>query len=325
MSCCDGDVLTRITADGTWETSYDGGATWEPDPTTDPRNQITRFPPLPGEDGEDKRCTAANSIVAYFKIPIADIQAAKDAESNFAALQAILVGILILIGIISGGWIFAALGAALGVIYFEATSASWAAAWTEEAYEKLTCAFFAHIEDDGTILTESIPDLIAEIEGLDVDSLVIDFIVPMISTMSGPGLSNAASLGYAGSYPCDTCGQEACANEWFEYNANGTTIVSQDGIHIIVDSEALSGGLAYATITTTDEALCCKLMRVTAVSGTITECAIIACGEPDVAFSATFNITGNDLILSPTPPDVWIIQIKGTTVFQVDIEVAPPG
>jgi len=324
-ACCDGDVLSRFDEDGTFQTSVDGGETWEDNPQADPRNSIVGFPPLGGEDGEAKRCDAANSIVAYFKIPVADIQAAKESEATFAALQAILVGILIVIGIISGGWVFALLGAALGVIFFEATAASWAAAWSEEAWQALLCSFYEHLEDDASFLPESIAPLLADIAALDVDNLVKDFMTSMIETMGAPGLTNAARLGYPGTLSCDDCGAVACTNEWDEYNANGTAIVSQNGIHIIVDSEALSGGLAYATITTTDQDLCCKLMRVTAVTGTITECAIIACGEPDVAFSATFNITGNDLILSPTPPDVWIIQIKGTTVFQVDINIAPPG
>jgi len=314
-----------VTEEGVFQTSADGGTTWEDNPEADPRNGVVRFPTIPGEDGDAKRCQGANSIVAYLRIPVADIQAAKDSESTFAALSAILVGILIVIGIVAGGWVFALLGGALGVIFTAVSAAQWLAAWDEDAWQALLCAFYDNMEDDASFTPEGITALLADIAALDVDNIVKDFTHAMITTMGAPGLSNAARLQFPGELDCDTCGQVACDTEWFAYNANGTAIVSQNGIHIIVDSEAVSGGLAFATITTTDTDLCCKLMRVTAVSGTITECAVIACGQPDTAFSATFNITGNDLILTPTPPDVWIIQIKGTTVFQVDILVEPPG
>ena len=323
-ACCDGDVLSRFDEDGVFQTSVDGGETWEDNPGADPRNSIIGFPPLSGDDGEAKRCAGANSIVAYFKIPVANIQTAKDNEEGFAALTAILIGILIIIGIIGGGWVFALLGGAVGLIVAGVSAATWQAAWDEDAWQALLCAFYNHIEDDASFLAASIPALQAEVAGLAVDNIVKDFMGPMIDTMAAPGLTNAARLGYAGELSCAACDEEACANEWFAYNANGTEIVSQDGITLVVNSEAASGGQAFATIWTTDTDLCCRVISGVAITGTLTTISYNLCGTPDTGFSASVNIIDNAFDWSGLDIDVWIIQVIGSTAFQVELTIGPP-
>lgn len=93
---------------------------------------------------------------------------------------------------------------------------------------------------------------------------------------------------------------------------------------LIVNSEAASGGQAYATIYTTDADLCCRLISGVAITGTLTTVSYNLCGVPDTGFSASVNIIANAFDFSGLDIDVWIIQIIGSTAFQVELTIGPP-
>jgi len=332
MACCDDSPNTpqeffiRVNGDGYQEVSHDGGDTWGVDTDSDYRFNSPQFPPPdPSTLGDDPECSYTLNLLAQIERAQQAYNAEWEVGENLSQLIAAIVTFLTSVGLVGVG-VVGLPGILIAAIVFAVLAigrVAWNAAFTSGFYSDLKCVIYNTVPANGVWSASSWESLLAGVDAMELNIARI-WTWNLIRSMGSVGLTNAS---FIPSYSEDTCNEclDGCTYDWSAYNANGTEIVSQDGIHIIVDSEALSGGLAYATITTTDTDLCCKLMRVTAVTGTITECAVIACGEPDVAFSATFNITGNDLILTPTPPDVWIIQIKGTTVFQVDIELQAAG
>src|SRR5690242_12085714 len=65
--CCGDNDLHRFTADGTYQSSSDGGVTWVDDPQDDPRNTYIEAPPIPGADSDGKRCAAADNVRDLFE------------------------------------------------------------------------------------------------------------------------------------------------------------------------------------------------------------------------------------------------------------------
>jgi len=61
MSCCCDQIPLqfRYTDLGVLQVSFDGGITFTDAPERDVRNNSPKFPPVPGDDGTDKKCAAA--------------------------------------------------------------------------------------------------------------------------------------------------------------------------------------------------------------------------------------------------------------------------
>src|ERR1051325_382265 len=103
MGCCCNTFPTRINADGQLEISYDDGATWVPYPQGDPRQNATLFPPLPGDDGDDKKCQAAANVTGNFHNEIDKTIANTAAWDSLFGLVAAIVEVLVFVGIIGSG------------------------------------------------------------------------------------------------------------------------------------------------------------------------------------------------------------------------------
>lgn len=254
--CCDDIPLSRFTEDGIYQTSDDGGVTYHDDISNDPRNGTVGFPPISGSDGSDKRCQAANSIVTYYKGNVALIQTAKDNEATASDISAILIGTLIVLGVITGGWLFAFLGGLIALIYANVTAELWEAAFDDAAWHTLLCIFYCNMGDDASFTLDQWQEIIGEIETAGLDSIAADFFVQTLKGMRETGLTNAARSGYGGSLDCFDCGCADCVQWYYNVNGGGTpenfTQTDECTWQIVAD-EVSAGHWSASACTTLDQ------------------------------------------------------------------------
>jgi len=277
MSCCNDSVLTRVDEDGNWQTSYDGGETWVDTPNTDPRKNTPIFSPLPGDDGDSKRCDGANSIVTYFKNGVDEIAAAKDRDATLSDLNAVIVGFLIILGLISGGWMFAFLGALVGLIWANYDASEWRAAFPDEFWDSLVCIVYQYVNEDASV-SDYQAMRSAVTAGLD-DSIARQYIENFIGVLSNSGLTNAARAGYGGSRSC-SCSDCESLDLWVAYySAAGTITRNGDGtIDVVAVFDGLVGGYV-AGIYTGDNTITCRFDNWENLSGAPTACIWVQGGE----------------------------------------------
>lgn len=199
MSGCCGDdgTLHRYTSDGTYESSDDGGVTWYPDPESDPRNNVTYYPPMPGEDGDDKRCIAASSGQEYVKANFIDVL---NDGMAYSEVYAIAVAIVAILGVTGIGILIAAAGAAImlaGVLVVQA-------AFTSEVWADYKCILYCHTEDDGSITEDGWNGIKEDINST-FTGVVQAVLYNWANSVGYIGMTNANRSGFAAAGDCSSC------------------------------------------------------------------------------------------------------------------------
>lgn len=178
--------------------TYDDGATWVDQPGQDPRSAPTfLYPPV---TADDPRCQAAANMSLYFEHLIGTalgvMSAGLDALGVATAIMPVFVelgpfAILIDIGLGLGS---ALIGLGVDTITSE---------FTPEVYEALTCIFFCAVEADGSVTSEDLAEITAQIAaGMTADvQLIMGFCFLLMGSV---GLSNAGTIGDAPA-DCDEC------------------------------------------------------------------------------------------------------------------------
>jgi len=256
MNCCE-EPLTRIAADGSIEISTDGGETWTPATTDDPRNKVPQLAPLTGDDGDDKRCRAANNIVRQLK----DLQASwsDDLDAGLTLLQ---------LGLAFAGGIAALfLTAGTAAVYVVPALLEMAAAlvgtgseayddlFTTEVWDFALCQFYCHCEPDGTFTQASFNDMLANFDTEFTGNLALAF----SSAMTGwqlVGLNRAARLVSTDNLDCSACTDcddcvDPCLVEWTFYGV--TDVVKISDCHYTMTVS----GVGHFAFSSGDQALGC--------------------------------------------------------------------
>lgn len=244
MGCCASRML-RVTADGVIQVSNDGGTTWADSPADDPRNFITQSAPLPGDDGTAKKCVAANSATAYFKQAQQEILAAKIASATIADLAAIIIGILLIIGIIASGGIFAVLGASLAVIAANLTATEFGDAFTDTTWATLACILYCRMNDDASFTTDNVTLVKSDIAD-QIGGDAGNWLSTAVNQVGALGLGNAARLGLTNTpdIDCTTCACGCVAGWALTYPGNpagGNFHFDGDFIVLVADTVNTDG------------------------------------------------------------------------------------
>jgi len=204
--CCADNVLTQFDGEGNYQTSYDGGATWVDTPNNDPRNGIIYPVPLVGANGTDKKCLAANAIAGYYKTWAENIAKAKDADAKWSDLAAVFIGLLVALGFIAVGWIFALLGGLIALIYANYTATQWRDSFDDDFWQLLVNDVFCNIGDDGQFTEEGFGLLMVDLEADMSSGIAKDYILEFFRSVRVGGLnSTARQVGYATDFDC-SCG-----------------------------------------------------------------------------------------------------------------------
>jgi len=182
----------------TVEFSPDGGTTWVPMPSLDPRHSTAfLYPPL----GEDVRCDAAANMVKWIKDFLdqtADLLCA-GAEA-FAVANAAIP----LYELISGGslTLLALITEIAGTLTGIGCTAL-TAAFDESTYAALLCCFYCNIENDGQVTADDLTAVEDQVTSDLVTTAAL--VVNAILFLQGEvGLSNAGTIG-AQTGDCDAC------------------------------------------------------------------------------------------------------------------------
>jgi len=301
MSCCCDDtvVIGQIGSTGGYETSTDGGATYTPDPTHDPRNAVPRLPPALPPDVTDDKCTYADSVVQLFKQGVIDVlEEAATVQEIIAIITGILAGVL---GFAGGVLTF--VGAVIAVVanaIFSIGVSAVQAAYTEDFWNDLRCLIYEHINDDGSFSQAQIDAIYAAVAG---DPIAVFITQNWIAALGTAGMTNSARALY-GSATADCDCSEPCSANYEIYGGDGTLVEQTDENFIVWAILAEPVGGYAAGIKAIDVNACC-IIGEELISGTITQSSVYwaDCGADPTYPSlpnAGAHVCGNDSMRTRT-------------------------
>lgn len=229
--CTPVPVTQRINPDtGRPEVSYDGGATWQPDPN-DIQTQLPLQSPIVTSGGSKTKCDAATNASEHINELISatstNIGTAGDV---FALTVAIAEAALALV-------VFLVTGGAASPIIIAFATAIWAAGsaafglgkdgfdtyWTEDKKDAILCALYCNIGENGQFTEAQYQAWRSKVKGQLPASPALDIVMTSINAAGATGLSNMASYGNAALSDCASCDCSDCehgiADVWTFYNA----------------------------------------------------------------------------------------------------------
>ena len=278
--CCPDDgTIGRFGDDGQWETSDDGGVTWENHPELDPRDDYIGSPPLPGVSSSAKRCAAADNVRALF-VEYRDniIQLLTDASGLIAIVAGILAFLAVITGISGAAIGISVLLMGLATALLSETPASVAAQIDDIALDTFRCLVYCRMNNDGELTYGEWVGLLADIAA-EFTGFPETFFYQTVNGMGYIGVTNAATLGAATAADCGDCNCGTCAEKYQIYLGNPAygSIVEYGADFITVDT----GPTGYITIEAIDFNDCCYVNSMEVLIGAGSGTAFENCGaEP---------------------------------------------
>lgn len=218
MSCCGDEIPVqyRYTTDGVLQRSEDGGSTWTDAPEYDPRNYSPQFPPMSGDDGDDKKCLAATGAVALIKEQVGD--QLTDDMTRYTLAQLITDWVKTYLETSNP---FLTLLTVIANQIFALIIAVLRPALTDAVYATLKCALYCHMGEDASFsiaqwqaVRNDITSQIGGIAGV--------FLEHLVYLLGAGGLTNLARAGGAASGDCFDCGCGAdCVSAAWEIYDDG--------------------------------------------------------------------------------------------------------
>lgn len=289
-TCCEApQYITQFIDNGVMQISYDNGATWEDAPPgVDPRKAVPTAPPIPGDDGDIKRCTAASSATQHLKNMEEEQATNVDAWAG-GPLQLVAAFLFLLLGLGTLGASFALVPFVVGFMaaVFTAGHAAYVAAFTEEVWEKVQCAIYCNTDPDGGKYTQAQVDRICNRLNSDLTGVANTWIVGTIRTMGPNLLTNASRAGLDTGFDCSTCDCETCISHWSYPESFGEppedyTEDTEAGT-ITFSAKELAPGNWYVGL---QSDTCCNI-TVDIIAGSATSIfqGVIPCPEPEGGYS----------------------------------------
>lgn len=206
--CCGGQPLgSRLrwsAVGGMLEISYDNGETWIPYPEGDTRETGNLFPPIPGDDGDAKKCEAANNLTNTLHLQWDELIDQLATITTVLGFSAAVADLLIPFGIVTAipGLVLSIMSA-----LFAAGAEAIDDALTDEQYDKFFCCALASIGDDGAV-TEAVWDALGECMGAELEATAA-LALGLLTYSAGPvGTHNMAQSGTGIGHDCALCGCE---------------------------------------------------------------------------------------------------------------------
>jgi len=250
MSCGCGcgqfTVIYRWTVDGVLQVSSDSGETWTDDPTNDPRNSSPTYPPIPGEDTDEKRCVAAVGMAAAIKEQVGDNLT--DDMSRYTLDQLVRDWVTTYIETSNP---FEALVTIAANQIFALLISAVRAALTDPVYHSLECIFYDNMSSDASFNTAQWEAVRSDILG-NISGVAGVFLEHLVYLMGVVGLTNLARSGFATEGDCSDCDcTSTCIVDWTVYFGDE---LSHSGCNIQAQSDPDSGretvGLTWDSVNT---------------------------------------------------------------------------
>lgn len=190
---------TRVNPDtGEVETNVSGDE-WVPDPNSDPRQNPAYM--LPPPSAPDVQCAAAAGMVENVRRVVTGAAGG----TTVASIATLLLTLLLIPGI---GWMFAAM-LLFASSFVAAGSAAVLAAFTEDVYDWLLCAFYEQVDAEGRITWTALEDIHTAAIGHFLDPLVPDILAGIFQMHREVGFTNAGVV-YADPDADCSCLPEHC-------------------------------------------------------------------------------------------------------------------
>jgi len=264
MSCCT-EPLKRMNADGSISVSFDDGATWEDDKSFDLRYTTPAFPPVTGDDGDTKKCKAANSIVRQLKDQQISYSSQIGEATTVIAMASLLVAIAV--GIFATAGLAAFLIAAffeLGAALLTTTTSAYNALFTDDDWSWILCEVYCKMDATGTIPDSEFVNITSDFDTHFSGNAALTF-SSIMAAWQIVGLNNAARVGTTDNLDCSGC-CPTCTSEWSIFDDTGGlhgSIVSTTDTTITVTSTVLNAGHYYLLIRTPDNSIGCRVTAFT--------------------------------------------------------------
>lgn len=285
MSGCCGDNQThRFSSSGVYQSSDDGGLTWNDDPANDPRNGYVGAPPIPGPASDGKRCAAADNVRDLFEQYRDNLISIVGATPSILAL---IAGILAFIGVIAG---ISGVGIGIGVLFLTmaaemvqigGTGISGAITFT--ALEDFRCMVYCRMNNDGELTYDAWLGLLSDIAS-GFSGFAETFFYQTVSGMGYIGVSNAGTIGASTAADCGDCVCEDCSNLDSWGIIYGTTITKAPGSWKLSSVAVGPNQAVRLARTVAPPSNCCSVVyNVTA--GVVQNQAWYRCSDDVVVFS----------------------------------------
>lgn len=333
---CEGncpEVLRRINPDtGQPEISTDGGSTWTLDPASAVAQLVAQPPPVTAGISANK-CDAASNGKQHIEDLIAGCSVQLGTAITVFDLAVAVVEIVLEIAIlfISGGTasplVIALAPAIWGAAHaaFEFGKTAFDAYWTTDEKDKILCALFCTIGDDGSFNNAQYEAFLAKWKADATPSPAFNFVYSALKPIGMKGLNNYCSYGESADADCSDCDCfDICdLRSWDVIDGTDVTIAEdEDGQYM--DITAVSdvpgfGGFAVV-INSGGTSECCTVQEDTITAGAITGALYSACGEAQWPTGGSLGHIG-----TPVPPITanslaWF----GTAVFSMRIRLGAP-
>lgn len=282
MRGCCGDetpIQWRYTTDGVLQRSEDGGNTWQDAPEYDPRNYSPQYPPIAGDDGDEKKCIAATGAVLLIKEQIGDNLT--DDMTRYTLGQLISDWVKTLIGTSNP---FIALMTVISNQIFALVIAVLRPALTDSVYDTLQCILYCDMADDASFneaqweqVRSDILDQISGIAGI--------FLEHLIYLIGKVGLTNLVRSGAATEGDCSTCDCPVpCGTNWHvRPDITAYTEITEVGDnYITVSAHGIIGSNYYGIVESGTIDSCCTFDHFEIVSGSIELWAWMECNTESV-------------------------------------------
>lgn len=274
--CCDDNlpIQYRYTIDGVLQRSLNGGGTWEDCPMYDPRVYSPQFPPITGDDGDDKKCVAATGMSTLIKEQVGD--QLTDGMGRYTLSQLINDWVHTMIDTSNP---FEALATVIANQIFALIISALRPALTDDVYHTLQCIFYCNMASDATFndaqWAQARSDITAQIGG--IAGVFLEHLVYLLGT---GGLTNLARAGGSSTGDCSDCDcGDGCFPSWEFFDIDSGTTVSRTSGSWTITPELRGDGHYYVIIQGATDSDCCILGSFTTDSGTVEFTYYNPCGE----------------------------------------------
>lgn len=207
--CDDSPKKTRINDDGLLEVYNPETDMWEVDTSDDVRFNSPTLPPLPGADGNDKKCEAANSIVTAFEdLYNQELDAITDATDLLQVVKTILFGLVALaigLPVVGVPAFLVLLITTLVTFIISLPPEEFSDAFDEQVWQDFLCILFCEMGDDASF-TEQQWEKVRERTLNEMPNVVTQRFFPgHLDLIGSAGLTNLGRTGYGGSRICEEC------------------------------------------------------------------------------------------------------------------------
>jgi len=240
MGCCYDVVLHRITPDGNMEISINGGD-WIPDPN-DPRTTATQYPPIVFDENHTK-CDAASNVNEHLNDLISGVSEQLGGAGSLLEIAAAIAAIIFALFIAPEtipALVPLILPLVSGLLFLG--QAAWDAYFDSDTHDKILCAIFCSIGEDGTFTAGQYAAMLTALGTSLTAGVAKDYFIDLVGRIGLVGINDYAAVGTSADADCTDC-DCGCGDLHFHIAA-GTLVsqtVNEDGNCVLVIDSAFTG------------------------------------------------------------------------------------